>query len=168
MLYGSVLQHGGRIELDSLPGVGATFRIHLPAGAAGVPSEATVLVVEDVRPTADRLVDALRGHGSPVLSAPSAEEALPVAARHRGPIDLLITGVMLAGLNGGELAARLRRDRPGLRALFVVEDIIEPDPRLVLHAPESWLVHRKFSPESLLEKVAHVLRAPALQGEPAR
>jgi len=50
----------------------------------------------------------------------------------------------------------------------VVEDVVEPDPRLVLHAPESWLVHRKFSPESLREKVAHALRAPALQGEPAR
>jgi two-component system cell cycle sensor histidine kinase/response regulator CckA len=171
MVYGSVLQHGGRVELDSLPGVGATFRIQLPAveaGVAGAPSEATVLVVEDDQPTAERLVDALRGHGYTVLAAPSAAEALSVAVHHHGPIDLLITGVMLAGLNGGELAARLRRDRPGLRALFVVEDVVEPDPRLVLHAPESWLVHRKFSPESLLEKVAHVLRAPALQGEPAR
>jgi hypothetical protein len=44
-----------------------------------------------------------------------------------------------------------------LRTLFVVGDIGEPDPRLVLHAPEDWLVHRKFSPESLLEKVARAL-----------
>jgi hypothetical protein len=43
----------------------------------------------------------------------------------------------------------------------VVEDVGEPDPRLVLHAPEDWLLHRRFSAESLLEKVARVLQAPA-------
>ncbi|HYB70834.1 MAG TPA: ATP-binding protein [Candidatus Bathyarchaeia archaeon] len=168
MVYGSVLQHGGRIELDSLPGVGATVRMLLPAAGAdpadadrlpqGLPTvPPTILIVEDHRATADRLASALRGQGYTLLTSPSAEEALAVAAAHRGPIDLLVTGVMLAGLNGGELAARLQRDRPGLRTLFVVEDVVEPDPRLVLRAPERWLVQRIFSPESLLEKVAHAL-----------
>ena len=60
-----------------------------------------------------------------------------------------------------ELAARLRQARPALRTLFVVEDVGEPDPRLVLHAPEDWLLHRRLSAESLLEKVARVLQAPA-------
>jgi PAS domain S-box-containing protein len=164
MVYGSVQQHGGRIEMDSAPGVGTTVRIHLPAvapAAAPAPTAATVLVVEADGPTRDRLGAVLGGAGYPVLSAVSGEEALAVAAGHGGPIHLLVTGVMLARINGGELAARLRRERPGLRTLFVVEDVGEPDPRLALHAPETWLVHRRFSPESLLEKVAH-----ALQGEP--
>ena len=167
MVYGSVQQHGGRIEIDSALGVGTTVRIHLPAAVAGAPprAPATVLVAEEDYTTAERLVQVLRGSGYSVLRAASAEEALAVAAGHPGPIDLLVTSVMLARLNGAELAARLRRDRPRLRTLFVIEDVGEPDPRLLLHAPEGWLVHRKFSPDSLLEKVAHALQAPASRPE---
>ena len=47
----------------------------------------------------------------------------------------------------------------------MVGDVGEPDPRLVLHSPEDWLVHRKFSPESLLEKVARALQGPVLHGD---
>ena len=160
MVYGSVQQHGGRVEMDSAPGVGTTVRIHLPAAApdASRPaSDATVLVVEEDRATAERLVEVLGDGGYTVLAAPGAEEALAIASLHPGAIDLLIADVMLARLNGAELAARLRQTRPSLRTLFVVGDVGEPDPRLALHAPEDWLVHRKFSPESLLEKVARVL-----------
>ena len=163
-VYGAVQQHGGRIEMDSALGVGTTVRIHLPAVVAGSAPRspaATVLVAQEDYATAERLVHVLSGGGYAVLRASSAEEALAVAAGHAGPIDVLVTAVMLARLNGAELAARLRRDRPRLRTLFVIEDVGEPDPRLLLHAPEGWLVHRHFSPESLLEKVAHAVQAPA-------
>ena len=95
--------------------------------------------------------------------ARGGEEAIEVAERHVGPVDLLITGVMLGGLNGPELSARLRRARPGLRTLFVVEDGGGPDPRLRERAAEGWLVPRRFSAATLLEKVAHALR-PAAPG----
>jgi CheY-like chemotaxis protein len=159
--YGSVQQQGGRIELDSAPGVGTTVRIHLPAvevDAQAPAGHATVLVVEEDRATADRLVEVLAGRGYSMLSAAGAEEALAVAARHPGPIDLLITDVMLARMNGAELAARLRRDRPALRTLFVVEEVGEPDPRRALDVPEGWLLYRNISPGSLLQKVANVLQ----------
>jgi CheY-like chemotaxis protein len=168
MVYGSVQQHGGTVEMDSAPGVGSTVRIHLPAaptGAGGPAGGATVLVVEDDRATADRLVEVLRGRGHTVLAAPGAEEALAVASLHPGPVDLLVTRVMLAGLNGAELAARLRQTRPGLRTLFVVDDLGEPDQDRARHAAEGWLVHRKFWAESLLEKVARALQAPPLSSE---
>jgi hypothetical protein len=172
MVYGSVQQHGGRIEMDSAPGVGTTVRIQLPAvapEAARPTAAATVLVAEEDYVTAERLVQTLAGAGYTVLRADSAEEALAVAAGHSGAIDLFVTSVMFARLNGAELAARLRRDRPRLRTLFVVEAAGEPDPRFLLHAPEGWLVPRKFSPESLLDKVAHALQAPAArpEGDPA-
>jgi two-component system, cell cycle sensor histidine kinase and response regulator CckA len=168
IVYGSVQQHGGRIEMDSAPGVGTTVRIHLPAvvpGTAPRTPAATVLVAEEDYTTAERLSQALSGGGYTVLRADSAEEALAVAAGHSGPIDVLVTSVMLARINGAELAARLRRDRPRLRTLFVIEAAGEPDPRLLLHAPEGWLLPRKFSTESLLDKIAHALEAPALRPE---
>ena len=160
MVYGAVQQHGGRVEMDSAPGVGTTVRIHLPAlmpPAPALPPRATVLVVERDPATAERLAEVLGSGGYRVLPARGGEEALEVAARHPGPIDLLITGVMLGGLNGAELSARLRRARPGLRTLFVIEDAGELDPRLPRQGPEDWLVPRRFSAASLLEKVAHAL-----------
>jgi two-component system cell cycle sensor histidine kinase/response regulator CckA len=164
MVYGAVQQHGGHVELDSVLGVGTTVRIQLPAVVPGAPApaaRATVLVVERDPATAARLGEVLGGAGYRVLAADGAERALEVASRHAGPVDLLITGVMLDGLNGAELAARLRRDRPALRTLFVIEDVGEPDARLALRAPEDWLVHRRFSADRLLEKVAHALAAGA-------
>jgi PAS domain S-box-containing protein len=168
MVYGSVQQHGGRVEMDSAPGVGTTVRIQLPAGAPepvrGRPT-ATVLIAEEDYATAERLAQTLGGAGYVVLRAESAEEALALAAGHSGAIDLLVTSVMFARLNGAEVAARLRRDRPRLRTLFVIEAAGEADPRFLLHAPEGWLVPRRFSPASLLEKVAHALEAPASRPE---
>jgi two-component system, cell cycle sensor histidine kinase and response regulator CckA len=169
MVYGSVQQHGGRVEMDSVPGLGTTVRIYLPVvslAAARPAAEATVLVVEEDRATAERLVSVLSGCGYTVLAAPDAEEALAIASRHPGSVDLLITDLMLAGLNGAELAARLRRSRPALRTLFVVEDVGDPDPRRTLHAPEDWLVHRRFSAESLLEKAARALQAQYVERDP--
>jgi len=159
-----VQQHGGRVEMDSAPGVGTTVRISLPARAPAAPPDsprATVLVVERDPATVERLAEVLGGGGYRVLPARGGEEALEVSARHAGPIDLLITGVMLGGLNGAELSARLRRARPGLRTLFVIEDAGEPDPLLPRQGPEDWLVPRRFSAASLLEKVAGALPTAA-------
>jgi len=160
MVYGAIQQHGGHVEMDSAPGVGTTVRIHLPAPAPAtppLPPRGTVLVVERDPATAERLAEVLGSGGYRVLPARGGEEALEVAATHPGPVDLLITGVMLGGLNGAELSARLRRARPGLRTLFVIEGAGEPDPRLPRQGPEDWLVPRRFSAASLLEKVAHAL-----------
>ncbi|MBP7149340.1 MAG: response regulator [Acidobacteria bacterium] len=79
----------------------------------------TILVVEDedlVRNLVCRMLE-LRGYR--VLAAASSEEALNVAAAHAGPIDLLLSDVVLPRLGGRELAVRLREARPALRVLFI-------------------------------------------------
>ncbi len=104
-------QHGGRVELDSAPGVGSTVRVHLPGvevDTTAPPSPATVLVVEEDRATADRLVEALAGRGYTMLSAAGAEEALAVAAGHPGP--------GLRTLFAGEPASEGRQRPAGLVA----------------------------------------------------
>ena len=132
MAYGIVRQSGGHILVDSTPGRGSTFSIYLPrvepspaaaTGAAGpaVPSVGaeTVLLVDDddaVRSLAGR---SLRRQGYTVLSTGSGDEARQLAANREPPIDLLVTDVMMPGMNGPALADALRRENPRLKVIFM-------------------------------------------------
>jgi CheY-like chemotaxis protein len=131
-VYGIVKQHGGHVQVRSEAGRGATFQIYLPrlteAGAArdvapaAAPSAAgseTVMVVEDDDAVRRLASSVLAAQGYTILEARSADEALEVASRHTGSLDLVLTDVILPGLNGRELYARLAAHSPGLRALFM-------------------------------------------------
>ncbi len=138
MAYGAVEQNGGSIEVSSEPGKGATFRIFLPEARAekaarpvpraDVPrGNETVLLVEDETTVRDVTREQLESLGYRVLSCANAAEALVVAAGHAEPLHLLLTDVVMPGMNGRELAARLTQSRPGLRVLFTSgygEDVI--------------------------------------------
>jgi PAS domain S-box-containing protein len=132
-VYGIVRQSGGHVRVKSAPGRGTTFRILLPAPpqiAPQAPSKEsdrapasggreTLLLVEDepaVRAIALRI---LEGAGYRVLVASSGAEAIGLAARHEGPIDLLVSDVVMPGMNGRQLADELLRVRRGLRVLFM-------------------------------------------------
>jgi PAS domain S-box-containing protein len=128
-VYGIVRQSGGVIAVQSAPGQGATFRVYLPRVDGPGEREAarrpdvqggseTVLVCEDEPELRALVRQVLEQRGYTVLEARNAAHALDIAAGHQGRIDLLLTDVIMPGLNGAELASRLER-HPGLRVLFI-------------------------------------------------
>ena len=131
-VYGSVRQNNGFVTASSEPGCGTEFSIYLPrlerdAHAESEPSEEsqaargreTILLVED-EPAILRLVTrALRALGYTVIPASGPDEAMLLAAQHEGEIQLLLTDVIMPGMNGRDLARSLATLRPALRQLFM-------------------------------------------------
>ena len=130
MVYGAVHQNSGHVEVYSEPGHGTTFKMYFPriqgnpetlmapAQAREVCGTGTIVLVEDnelVRAFAERL---LRDHGYEVHAFPNGEDALQAVEQMPGPIDLLVTDVVMPGINGRVLADRLRRLRPDVKVLF--------------------------------------------------
>ena len=167
--YGVIKQSGGYIACDSEPGRGTTFRIYLPRhpGDAGIPprpasrpprrslaATETVLLVEDedgVRHLSRRLLET---EGYRVLEASGGEEALALAAGHLGPIHLILTDVVMPGLNGPEVAARIVALRPEIRVLYMSGYTDTSLPRLAAQAP---LLQKPFTPEALADRVRELL-----------
>ena len=130
-VYGVVEQSGGRIDVESVPGQGATFTIYFPRHwgpepAIGTATQRmpqvgteTLLLVEDeaaVRSSVRRL---LEWHGYTVLEARNGAEALRVYEAQEGNIDLVLTDVVMPEMGGHELVEQLRARRPDLRVLFM-------------------------------------------------
>jgi PAS domain S-box-containing protein len=132
MVYGIVKQNKGFINVYSEPGKGTSFKIYfsrIPSGsdvsrsapkAGTLPGGGeTVLLVEDERVLLDLGQTMLRRLGYAVLAASTPEKALQLAENHQGRIRLLITDVVLPGMNGRDLAVRIRASNPGLKCLFM-------------------------------------------------
>jgi len=169
-VYGIVQQAGGFIWVYSEPGRGTTFKIYLPqvdaaaedAGASTAPADLprgteTVLVAEDEAAVRAVTREVLERQGYVVLEAPHGAAALDIAAQHRGPIQLLVTDVVMPGLSGRQLADRLARLRPDTKVLYVsgyTDDAVVRHG--VLEAGIAYL-QKPFTIDSLARKVREVL-----------
>lgn len=161
-------QAGGHVEVESELGNGTSVAILLPIAEPraehastdqpGGPSprgHETILVVEDEEPVRRVLVRALTSVGYRVLCAGSAEEARVLSADQRGPIELLVSDVVLPTADGPTLAAALREERPSLRVLFTSGYVGESVGGRGI-APAD-LLQKPFSPVTLRERVRRVL-----------
>jgi PAS domain S-box-containing protein len=131
-VYGFIKQSGGHIKIYSERGEGTAVKIYLPrvtagdlversaeAAIAGEGFGETILVVEDDTDVRAYVVEALRELKYAVLEAPDATAALDLVERRGESIDLLLSDVVLPGLNGRELARLLKIRRPELKVLFM-------------------------------------------------
>jgi len=170
-VYGIIKQSGGFIWVYSEVGHGTTFKLYLPrveelAERASQPAQAparaargteTVLVVEDEAPVRSVARQVLERHGYTVLEAPSAEAALDLATRYSGTIHLLLTDVVMPGLNGRELASRLATLRPDARVIFMSGYTDDAVTRHGVLEPGSTYVQKPFTPDAIARKVREVL-----------
>jgi CheY-like chemotaxis protein len=168
-VYGIVKQSGGYIWVYSEVGHGTAFKIYLPEFMGSLaeqpPAEVllsprgaeTILIVEDEAAVRRMAARALAAQGYAILEAENGAEALEVLARGGGPIDLVLTDVVMPLVNGRELGERLSVERPGLRVLFMSGYTDDDIVRRGLLRPGSPFLQKPFMPGDLSRKVREVL-----------
>jgi len=179
-VYGIVQQSDGHIHVSSKPGRGTTVKVFLPRAPADQQVEAeavkpadkpcrgseTVLLVEDESSIRIMMGRELQNQGYQVLEAEDGADALKRAREHRGPIDLLLTDVVMPRLGGRELAEELTAVRPQMKVLFMSG---YTDDEIVRHGvlrARTAFIQKPFAPSELARKVREVLDAPPSSDPP--
>jgi CheY-like chemotaxis protein len=170
-VYGIVKQSGGDVWVHSEPGKGATFKIYLPradgpldevgekaSGDKLLRGRGTILLVEDEEDLRNLAAIILERQGYRVLSAPNGNEALVLCEQHKDPIHLMLTDVVMPGMNGRELAKRLESSHPETKVLYMSG---YTDHAIVMHGVLVEGVHyiqKPFTVDALAKKVSEVLK----------
>ena len=171
-VYGIVRQSGGFISVDTKVPGGTTFKIYLPrqCGLAPVatpqsesarPKNAaskTILLAEDDAALREIVSLQLEDLGYNVVAASNGREALRMAEKREGPIDLLLTDVVMPGMSGRQLADKLKQEIPALKVLFVSGysgDVIPSGGSL---EPGTYFAHKPLTKMALDEKLRSIFR----------
>jgi signal transduction histidine kinase/CheY-like chemotaxis protein len=179
MVYGIVKQSGGAIDVETALHQGTTFHIYLPAVKnvedvqdardAGTPGDAsrrdgiknrgseTVLLVEDEASVATFIASALRSHGYTVLAAANAEEALEILRAGLAPIHLLLTDVVMPGINGRELSEIVVGMQGNTRVLFMSGYSGDAVLRHGIETASAQFLQKPFSIDALTTKIRETL-----------
>jgi PAS domain S-box-containing protein len=169
-VYGIVKQSGGSIWVSSGQSEGTTFKIYFPCveecaeamvtrtrSAESPPGSETILVVEDEEMVRGLVCQILKNKGYRVLEASNGEEGLLVCRQQSSPIHIMVTDVVMPGMNGRDLANRVASIRPAMKVLFMSgysEDAVVSDGLLDRGLS---FIQKPFTPEALAWKVREVL-----------
>jgi DNA-binding response OmpR family regulator len=170
-VYGIVKQSEGFIWVESEVGRGTIFEVYLPIVREPIASTVQVALVAEITGGSQTILlaeddgavrrlarNVLTNQGYTVIDARDGDEALEFARRYAGAIDLLITDVVMPGLSGRDLAARLSGERPDVRVLYT-SGYTENVMKRAGFESEPTLLPKPFLPADLLRKVNEVLRA---------
>jgi two-component system, cell cycle sensor histidine kinase and response regulator CckA len=171
--YAIVGEAGGHIGVFSEPGQGATFKVYLPwardethkgANMAGIPpmphGRETVLLVEDEDAVRALVRHILETDGYQVLVAHSGAEALDLCKQRSGPIDLLITDVVMPAMGGQQLAETVHGLYGGVRVLFLSGYTDDAIVRRGVHQEQVNFLQKPFTPSALVRTVRDLLDTP--------
>jgi signal transduction histidine kinase/ActR/RegA family two-component response regulator len=175
-VYGIVKQSGGFIWVESFPGRGTEFEVYLPATAAvaaGSTRQAvttrllpggteTILLVEDEAGVRELAGEFLRAAGYKVLEGHDGADALEIARRYPGRIDLLLTDMVMPRLSGKKLAELLLSTRPGLKVVLMT-GYTEFNSEAGVRGAGPAMISKPFSMTSLVEKMDEVLHGVAAE-----
>jgi CheY-like chemotaxis protein len=169
-VYGIIKQSGGDIWVYSEPSQGTTFKIYFPrvdepldeVGKKGVEGELprgneTILLVEDEEEVRKLAAQVLRKQGYKVLEASHGNDALLVCKQHEGPIQLMVTDVVMPGMSGCELAENLLSLYPEMKALYMSGYTDNTIAHHGILEPGLHYIQKPFSVEGLAIKVREVL-----------
>jgi CheY-like chemotaxis protein len=166
MVYGTVQQHGGHIQVNSVAGQGTTFTIWLPeavhaeraadelaAPVMGVAAPLRVLVAEDQPEVRSLIERVLTRAGYAVVMAPEGHSALALGHEMGSTVGVLVTDYDMPGMRGDLLAVALRAQRPELPVVLMSGFASEGWPAELVNAPHTALVEKPFTPQQLTQAV---------------
>jgi two-component system cell cycle sensor histidine kinase/response regulator CckA len=170
MVYGAMQQAGGHIDVYSEEGRGTTFRLYFPTVEEGIasllPTESeatlasrseTVLLVEDEIAFREMTAELLRKAGYTVLEAADGPTAISLSNEYVEPIDLLLTDLILPGLNGREVANRISDSRPEIKVVYMSGYTAPSIINQGLLEPTVVLLPKPFTRVTLLSRLRRVL-----------